>query len=593
MPLAEKDMFGRGGRFYAHAFVLAEEEFARVGCNPFALLDGGLVFATSLAEGKAAAPQWRQGVAPDVELELSPISANAAAPPLLLREFVSYLEKSEYLPVAIPEPTGGVLAFLRALFHWLPPSLRREASFDTLSTGQSLGTLPYRFAGALSIDQYRRWSYRRTHRLELASGKIAPPLTADDSFFGRLLSHWLEAGSPPREQQAEAVYGLLRAFAELRPEACRPDGLDAGQLREALALPGVAECVEKLRVKRIETDLSDEFLRALIQPMLREYLLVENQAEGLRRIADPIPGEQLEAWVYQALTEDRLPRLSPEQAQLLCRWLTECGGDKVRRCRLIAQRWFGEAEKIAAFLASDAAEAEKAWLREWLQRSLETGFPGEGELAQRVRDALDAGDGSPEQLAEAELFLVAAAADDLDCDSVRLLLAFHRGQAGNLLALLQGPRGQELRDFTINRFETADVRCEFRCCFFDCEFHLGVEAAFRGRDARKLAALGVAFYEQQAQKTLRFWLGRAAADLPQLIEGRISAWLDPNGELLQCVKKERWDELSHYRQRLPGFCPNYRRKIRQPARVLQDGRQRFLGRHPAIFARSEEQSPRQ
>src|SRR5712691_4750792 len=62
VPLAEKDMFGRGGRFYAHAFVLAEEEFACVGCNPFALLDGGLVFETSLIEGKAAAPLWPQGI---------------------------------------------------------------------------------------------------------------------------------------------------------------------------------------------------------------------------------------------------------------------------------------------------------------------------------------------------------------------------------------------------------------------------------------------------------------------------------------------------------------------------------------------------
>src|SRR5260370_22046680 len=155
VPLAEKDMFGRGGRFYAHAFVLAEEEFAGVGCNPFALLDGGPGFATSLAEGKAAAPQWRQGVAPDVELELSPISANAAAPPLLLREFVSYLEKSEYLPVAIPQPTGGGLAFLRALFHWLPPSLRRGESFSMLSPGPTLWPLPYRFAAALSIADYR------------------------------------------------------------------------------------------------------------------------------------------------------------------------------------------------------------------------------------------------------------------------------------------------------------------------------------------------------------------------------------------------------------------------------------------------------
>ena len=201
-------------------------------------------------------------------------------------------------------------------------------------------------------------------------------------------------------------------------------------------------------------------------------------------------------------------------------------------------------EKIAAFLHDSPDDAEREWLRAWLIRSLDVVFPGEGEPALRLRDALDAGPGDPEQLAEAEMFLAAAGTSDLDSDAVRLLVAFHRSQAGNLVTVLQGAFGDELRDFTINRFETADVRGDFRCYHFDGEFHLGVEATFRGRDARKLAALGLAFFEQNSQKTMRFWLGRASADLPHLNEGRISSWLDPNGELLQCVKRERWDELS-------------------------------------------------
>jgi len=51
VPLAETDQFRRGGRFYAHAFILDPHDFRQLANDPFAVLDQ-VQFHSGLDDGK-------------------------------------------------------------------------------------------------------------------------------------------------------------------------------------------------------------------------------------------------------------------------------------------------------------------------------------------------------------------------------------------------------------------------------------------------------------------------------------------------------------------------------------------------------------
>ena len=74
VPLEERDKFGRGGRFFAHAVLLTDEQFDSIGLNPFRIIDGGFPFKGHPHEIKAASvgeQQWKKGVLPDGFLTLT------------------------------------------------------------------------------------------------------------------------------------------------------------------------------------------------------------------------------------------------------------------------------------------------------------------------------------------------------------------------------------------------------------------------------------------------------------------------------------------------------------------------------------------
>src|SRR5690606_6791926 len=111
----------------------------------------------------------------------------------LLPVLVRWLDGPEDArPVALPVQPERVAGFLRALFRLLPMTLRARATFDTLSTGQPLQTLPYRSAGGYDLPTVRDWSYRRAYRLDLEAGEFSPSLPATpDATLDALAASWI------------------------------------------------------------------------------------------------------------------------------------------------------------------------------------------------------------------------------------------------------------------------------------------------------------------------------------------------------------------------------------------------------------------
>jgi hypothetical protein len=565
VPLAERDKFGRGGRFYAHALILSEEEFARVYFNPFTILDGGFRFDAAIDQGKQL-PDWRKGIAPEIGLEIRarhgpPEGAGLPA------ELVTYLQKDDYTPIALAEPPDVVLVCLRSIFGRLPAQLRARASFDTLSTGQSLNTVPFRFAGAFAPETLRRWHYRKANRWDRATGKFTPPLAGESSPAAQLLSRWAAAGAPASDTELRAAYDLLAGIASGDCTRCRADGLGEARLLEIVSYDAVTEALPRLEQHRCATDLADEGLRARVAPFLESYFQTPYPSLVLQRLAAPIPPQQLAEWLLANLTADPVPQMPVDEAQRLSAWLGDRAGDAVERCRWIARRWEGRFDEVTAICNSPGQDERTAWFRDWCRRSFHAVFGGT-DLPQRVRDQLNVAQPGERLLSEAEFYLrvsdsltkkparepsepprlvSAEGAEPVERDSIRFLLAFHHGDGQRMIELLGTPHGNDLYDLTLRHFEEAETRAEFRCYLNESAFYLGVEAVFVGRGAEAIAALAHACFQVMPEKTTRFWLRRATADLPEPFTGwRVQPVHVPRerAELPHLVAKERWETLT-------------------------------------------------
>src|SRR5439155_16442865 len=117
-------------------------------------------------------------------------------------------------------PPTRVLAWLRQLFDWLPPTLRLACHFDTLSSGRALTQLPYCVSGLPAAGPPRR--YMNLVLFDLAKQAFPLPIkTAADGMFGRWLAKPLAAGTPPERTRAEAAFQLAHALDSGRVVADR------------------------------------------------------------------------------------------------------------------------------------------------------------------------------------------------------------------------------------------------------------------------------------------------------------------------------------------------------------------------------------
>ncbi|MBX9581926.1 MAG: hypothetical protein K2X87_16600, partial [Gemmataceae bacterium] len=173
VPLTDRDKFGRGGKFHAHAVLLTDEAFRQLGCDPFRVIDGGFTFH---GHPDDAGDLWKTGDLGLAEIAPGePSGDEVELPPKLVAELLAHVERGDDKPVVVAEKPARVRAVLRGLFRAFPPSARAKLFFDTLSSGAASEARPA-VVGAYSADPLRLWPSRKFHRLDPAAGTVAPPL---------------------------------------------------------------------------------------------------------------------------------------------------------------------------------------------------------------------------------------------------------------------------------------------------------------------------------------------------------------------------------------------------------------------------------
>jgi hypothetical protein len=373
VPLTERDALRRAGRFHAHAVVVPPGEFVRVGNDPFRVIDG-----FRFQDGPAAviaADAWRTGALPDAEVAAGPPTRpdpESAAPvravlPLLAR----WLDgPDDPRPVAVLAPPVRVARFLRAVFRALPPALRAKASFDALSTGQSLGPLPYKFAGGYDGPTVRDWTYRRAYRLDPDAGEfLAPPEPPDPPAapgLDHLAAQWA-ADDALTDEDREASYGLLKALTD--PAVILPDGATERALDLVRGAPGAAAGFARRVRERVAADVPFPTLQPLVEGPAREWV-GPLSADALARLAAPVPAEVLAGWLSR---HAEAAPLTPPQAAELERWACdELGRAEARytsfaQLYLIAVRWQPDSAARFAEIRGKPGWADllDGWFRDW------------------------------------------------------------------------------------------------------------------------------------------------------------------------------------------------------------------------------------
>jgi hypothetical protein len=457
VPSAERDKFGRGGKFHAHAVLLGDEAFREVGCDPFRVIDGGFSFHSTPAEAMAA-DGWRSGNLPQVEIRpAEPATGTAPLPEDRLVELIDHVERADDRAVVIADRPDRVLALLRGWFAAFPPCARRKAEFDTLSTGSSLAQIRYPFVGAFSTDNLKTWAFRRYHRLEPATGACTPTLGA--SGIG-LPAELLRAPGWRAISDAErdATFAAGRALVGGKLEEVRANELTRAAVGVLSGSPGFRPAVDAAVNARVSRD---------VHPGLAKLPDVVSQVAGhfdgppgevLARLAEPIPWKVMAAALYDSLKRI-LHQPDPDVLAGLGEWLAS--GKTWRRLELIFRRWRGKDADFAMIereLAEPGEEDAKRqeWFREWLAATL-------GECtADDLIDRLEPDRTPPGSvLRDARLWLMLHPEPTPATDQLRMLIALHRGPEA-LAAVLTGPDKPAGADGWLVRVTAARLKDAFK-----------------------------------------------------------------------------------------------------------------------------------
>ena len=374
LPLEKRDALKRAGRFHAHALILDPEEFRRLGCDPFAVFDH-FAFQSS-PDAAIESGEWRSGEFPDGgELTLAAEPYADATPmvdvpnntndtlPLLIRWLAG---PDDPRPMAIPAHPTLMAGWLRNLFRRLPTELREVASFDTLSSGQALGTIAYRFVGGFDLQTVRDWPYRRAYRLDLASGKAAPNLPEPPDLPGLDHVAKLWTGDPPwPPADIDASYRLHRAMAD--PAAGVPDfdGMADGVVRAALESPGAKAAWDRWVNDRVHRDVPQPALRDVVAPHAKAWY-GEPSVEKLDRLARPLPSDEVDKVLLEFATAQPL---TPTLANELCavtQSRKDAGGGyntTIAKLRLMALAGAGKLDSLEKLFAQ--IQSKKPEISAW------------------------------------------------------------------------------------------------------------------------------------------------------------------------------------------------------------------------------------
>jgi hypothetical protein len=459
VPIAERDALNRAGRFHAHAVVLPPGEFARVGNNPFAVFDH-FRFQNGPRE-VIEAGRVGNGLLPD-EAEIpvgSPRDCDAEAARRILPLVVRWLDGADDpRPVAVPVPPDRLADLLRALFQMLPPALRAKASFDTLSTGQALGTLHYRFVGAYDAATLRDWPYRRSYRLDVEAGEfLAPPAATEHAGLDHLAAAWV-AQPGLTDAEREASYRLLKSLGEASADAVPPQVPERAVelIRGAPHIePGTARLVQS----RLTTDLPYPQLRQLVERAATEWV-GDFGRESLEKLAQPLRPLQLAGWILErAEAEPLAAAVAAEQERWAAEQLAQTTDAAARltvgKLYLAGVRWQpGAAARLAALREQPGwAALIDGWLRDWFARfgPLAPWLASEATAWQLAEGVFLASPRFPATAAdELELHLFLNPPGDLPADAMRGLhfaAAFRRLDEPRMIELLAGAEAHRFADW--------------------------------------------------------------------------------------------------------------------------------------------------
>ena len=517
VPLTERDALNRAGRFHAHAVVLSPDTFAAIGNDPFRVLD---CFPFQSGPGPVIETgAWRHedpfGPAPiavgppkDVEPALAEVAAKLL--PLLTR----WLDGDDPRPVALPARPERVAAFLRAVFRFLPPALRARATFDTLSTGQSLAALPVRIAGGYDAPTVRDWSYRRAYRLDPESGEFSSaPAPAPNPALDHLAAAWIE---DPTLTDRDRDGSYLLAKALLDSAAAIPADPTDRAMALARSVPGAEAGALRLVRDRLAADLPFPAVRALIEPAVREWAGPFGRA-ALGKLRAGVPPLLLAALARERC--DREP-LAPPQAAELEAWATDhlakdpspAAQQAFGELFLIARRWGrGGARGVRAVLADPQwAGFADGWFPRW--------FTASSPLAAAVADLAQAGPAvdalfspaaDPQQVDDADILLAAApgAVAPPWARPLAFVVALHRADQAKMESLLDGTADRAVfLPWVYHHVVRYGWRSEFCLGNADGGLHAGVVLRpASGDPAKGLALLEATTEDAWVRKQLFDW----------------------------------------------------------------------------------------
>ncbi len=439
VPLNDRDKFGRGGKFHAHAVAFDAAGWAALGDDPFAVIDGGFPFQDNPDQGTQHTG-WEKGEPPPVgEWTYREPEDAAAVPPGLLADLMAHVERGFERPVVVAANPAAIRPVLRACFRAFPATVRRKLEYDTLSTGAFPPGVRYAVAGGYGVDHLRTWASRRYHLLDAEKWACSPKLDPADGPAGRLLVAPGWAALAPADR--DALYNVAAALTGPTPDALPPGGLSPETAAVFDADPGARTAVTAAAGARLRADLPP-LLAAL--PGVADAVaagLGPSPAAALPLLARPLSRDRLADALLAALATPGTRGPAAGVIDALDGWLAAGEGD--RKLDLLVRRWRGDdddVDELAGLLDADDGEFCKGWLREWLPTTLDAAGP-DGWAAKLAVDTTP-GDGV---VRDARLALAWAAADGADVAAgdwsrVRLLAAFHRGADAFAAALGPPPR---------------------------------------------------------------------------------------------------------------------------------------------------------
>ena len=445
VPIAERDEFGRGGRFFAHALILTDEQFAAIdydpfrvfGANPFPKAGDGFEFWEDVSKGLADLSGGRPpaclpdavvtpvGLPDAIRLELSDKARI---------DLLCHLTGKDSKPVVWPAKPADVFQVARSVVRALHRVARQNFSFDTMTNGAALDKEPYPLVGGFSADAVRMWSSRKYHAYEPAAKNFRPPLPKVHHLPGTLLGAdgWdalSDADKDAAYKTADAVAGkntaALADAADLSPAALAV--LEAGGTREAVV--SILDGKEK-------DEVPDELARL---PGVRAAIEKEKQGglgELLSRSAKPLDRDRVGEGVLGEFWKPTAP--PPDVVQAGARWLA--GGPAPTNLHRAVARWRLSDADVKWLLGRIESHPDSSF-NKWLADTL----PFEMDAVLNETNPLFK---TPDRLKEFRLWLAlrrAPADEKWVCASLQV--AYHGGEnelADTFDALYKEPESVEL-----------------------------------------------------------------------------------------------------------------------------------------------------